>query len=233
MRCAYRVRLGRRAVTVGQVAVCWSPSEQDGNPSCRPPSRRGARAHSGRMPCATSRARRTTRARAVGALAAIALLAAACAGDAAGGRASSGDAAAPAPADAPLAFSATTLAGAELDVSALAGEPVVLWFWAPWCTICRVEAPDVAAVAADLEGDVTFLGVPGRGATADMQSFVQDTGTGELQHLVDADGSLWQRFRVVNQPSFAFVGPDGSVELFAGALGGDELRSRASALAGP
>jgi thiol-disulfide isomerase/thioredoxin len=133
-------------------------------------------------------------------------------------------------AEQPLDFTAATLAGPELDVSTLAGEPVVLWFWAPWCTICRVEAPDVAAVAADLQDDVTFLGVPGRGHTDDMRSFVQDTGTGDLQHLVDVDGSLWQRFRVVSQPSFAFVGADGSVELFGGVLGAEGLRARASAL---
>jgi thiol-disulfide isomerase/thioredoxin len=166
-------------------------------------------------------------ARAMAAIVAGALLTTACAAG------SSSDAPAPAPAaaDEALDFSATTLAGPELDVSTLAGEPVVLWFWAPWCTICRVEAPDVAAVAADLQGEVTFLGVPGLGPAADMRSFVQDTGTGSLQHLVDADGSLWQRFRVVNQPSFAFVDPDGSVELFAGALGAEQLRARASALA--
>ena len=132
-------------------------------------------------------------------------------------------------ADHALAFTAPTLAGPELDVSTLAGEPVVLWFWAPWCTICRVEAPDIAAVAADLQ-DVTFLGVPGRGPADDMRSFVQETGTGDLQHLVDVDGSLWQRFRVVSQPSFAFVDGDGSVELFGGALGAEGLRARASAL---
>jgi thiol-disulfide isomerase/thioredoxin len=169
------------------------------------------------------------RARVVAVLVVVAVLTTACAA----GSSSDSPAAAPAPVVAgdPLDFSATTLAGPELDVSTLAGEPVVLWFWAPWCTICRVEAPDVAAVAADLQGDVTFLGVPGRGPAADMRSFVQDTGTGSLQHLVDADGSVWQRFRVVNQPSFAFVDPDGSVELFAGALGAEQLRARASALA--
>ncbi len=134
------------------------------------------------------------------------------------------------PDERPLDFTATTLAGPELDVSTLSGSPVVLWFWAPWCTICRAEAPDVAAVAAELEGDVTFLGVPGRGPVADMQSFVDDTGTGQLKHLVDDDGALWQRFSVVSQPAFAFVSPDGSTELFAGALGGEQLRDRAVAL---
>lgn len=165
-------------------------------------------------------------------MAAVALLTTACAGGAVDDRSAAGAAAeAPATAPEPLGFRASTLAGPELDVSTLAGQPVVLWFWAPWCTICRVEGPDVATVAADLEGDVTFLGVPGRGQTADMTSFVKDTGTGSLQHLVDADGSLWQRFRVVSQPSFAFIDADGSVETFAGALGEEQLRTRATALA--
>ena len=173
------------------------------------------------------------RSRAVAVLAAAVLLTGACtAGSGQQDRdTATGLARADQGAEQPLDFAAPTLAGPELDASTLAGQPVVLWFWAPWCTICRVEGPDVAAVAADLRGDVTFLGVPGRGAADDMRSFVQDTGTGGLQHVVDEDGSLWQRFRVVNQPSFAFVGADGSVELFAGALGAEELRVRASALA--
>lgn len=180
-----------------------------------------------------SAARRVHRlARPVAVLVTVVFLAAACgSGSTSGPPTSSVGGTSQGAAAEPLAFSATTLAGPELDVSTLAGEPVVLWFWAPWCTICRAEAPDVAAVAAELQGDVTVLGVPGRGPTADMRSFVQDTGTGGLQHLVDADGSLWQRFRVVNQPSFAFVDPDGTVELFAGALGAEQLRERASALA--
>lgn len=170
--------------------------------------------------------------RALAALAAAAILAGGCTTGAGqeGPDQATDVAVAPSAAEQPLAFTAATLAGPELDVSRLAGEPVVLWFWTPWCTICRVEGPDVADVAADLHGDVTFLGVPGRGSAADMRSFVHDTGTGSLQHLVDVDGSLWQRFRVVNQPSFAFVGADGSVEVFAGALGAEQLRVRASAL---
>jgi thiol-disulfide isomerase/thioredoxin len=130
-----------------------------------------------------------------------------------------------------LAFTAPTLDGADLDASTLEGRAVVLWFWAPWCTICRAEAPDVVRVAQDLEGDVTFLGVPGLGRTANMHDFVADTGTGGFRHVVDVDGELWRRFGVISQPAFAFVAPDGSVEVFVGSLGEAELARRAAALA--
>lgn len=127
-------------------------------------------------------------------------------------------------------FTATTLTGTDLDVTTFAGSPLVLWFWAPWCTICRAEAPDVAEVVADLDGRVTFLGVPGIGEPDAMRAFVEETGTGGFEHVVDDDGSLWQRFGVVAQPAFAFIAPDGTVEVFAGALGADALRERAESL---
>lgn len=132
----------------------------------------------------------------------------------------------------PLDFTAPTLDGGSLDAATLAGEPVVLWFWAPWCTICRAEAPGVAEAAADLDGEVTVLGVPGRGEVEDMQRFVADTGTGGLQHVVDADGALWRSFGVVSQPAFAFIAADGTAQVFGGGLTADQLRDAARTLAG-
>ena len=133
--------------------------------------------------------------------------------------------------DSPLDFTAATVSGGELDLATLAGEPVVLWFWAPWCTVCRGEAPDVSEVAGELD-DVTFIGVAGRGEVDAMQGFVSDTKVTGFEHLADEDGSIWSRFGVASQPSFAFVSPDGSVETVVGALGADALRDRASALLG-
>lgn len=170
------------------------------------------------------------RARAGAVLLTLGLLSAACGSGGTEEVATTGGARPPAEVTQPLSFTAITLSGEEKNIASLSGEPVVLWFWAPWCTICRVEAPDVAAVAADLQGQVTFLGVPGRGPTDDMRAFVADTGTDGLEHLVDTDGSLWQRFGVVSQPSFAFVSPDGSVDVFGGALGAEQLEARAAAL---
>ncbi|MCB7136597.1 redoxin domain-containing protein [Cellulosimicrobium marinum] len=130
-----------------------------------------------------------------------------------------------------LQVSGTTVDGSSLDLASLAGEPVVLWFWAPWCTVCRGEAPDVAQVAADLEGEVTFVGVPGLGEVDAMRGFVADTGTGGFDHLVDADGAVWNHYGVVSQPSYVLVAPDGSSELVVGALGGDRLADEAARLA--
>jgi hypothetical protein len=88
----------------------------------------------------------------------------------------------------------------------------------------------VAAVAAEYQGRVAVVGMPGRGEVAEMQEFVADTGTGGLTHLVDADGSLWRRFGVVYQPAFALVSTDGTVRLHRGGMDEAELRAAADAL---
>lgn len=118
-----------------------------------------------------------------------------------------------------LAFKASTVDGAAFDAASLSGKPVVFWFWAPWCTVCRAESPDVAKVAAELKGKVTFIGIAGLGSVPDMQAFVFETGTGDFIHLADSDGSLWARFGVVAQPSFVFVTPSGQVQEFTGGSG--------------
>lgn len=129
-----------------------------------------------------------------------------------------------------LDFTGTTVSGAAFEGAALAGQPVIMWFWAPWCTICRVEAPDVATVAKEFEGRVTFLGVAGRGPLEDMQAFVAETSTDEITHVADVDGRLWSEFGVLAQPSFVFVAPTGEAQAFTGGLGAKELRDVANQL---
>lgn len=127
----------------------------------------------------------------------------------------------------PEAFAtATPLDGGTFDAEALAGNDLVVWFWAPWCTICRGEAPEVAEVAARYADQLQVIGVPGRGELDAMQDFVDDTGIGAIRQLADLDGSVWQSFGVYGQPAYAFVDDDGEIELFVGGLGGDALADR-------
>jgi thiol-disulfide isomerase/thioredoxin len=130
-----------------------------------------------------------------------------------------------------LDFQVSTVDGEPFDASALEGRPTILWFWAPWCTVCRAEGPDVAVAAAAIGEEVPIIGVAGRGDAAAMQEFVADTGTGGITHVNDADGSVWARFGVVAQPAFAFVAADGRVQVFSGALGESGLQDAAAQLA--
>lgn len=88
----------------------------------------------------------------------------------------------------------------------------------------------MAAVAAEYEGRVRFVGVPSKGDLAAMREFVADTGTGGLTHVVDADGELWRRFGIVWQPAFADIGADGAVTVSRGGRDAAELRQAADAL---
>ncbi len=132
-------------------------------------------------------------------------------------------------ADEALSFTAETVSGADFDASTLAGKDAVLWFWAPWCTACRREAPYVAQSQAD-HPEVTFVGVAGLGETDAMREFVDDYAVDGFEHLVDLDGSLWQRFDVVQQPAYAFVDDDGSVEVVRGEIGAEGIADGVSGL---
>lgn len=126
-----------------------------------------------------------------------------------------------------LRFTGTTVAGEPFDAATLAGEPVVLWFWAPWCPLCRAAAPDVLAASEH----VTVVGVGGLDADSAMQGFVDDTETGSLTHLSDPDGAVWQKFEVTTQDTYVLIDAAGEI-LFTGRLSGSELQDRAADLAG-
>lgn len=127
-------------------------------------------------------------------------------------------------------FETATAIDQPFDGATLAGNDAVLWFWAPWCTVCRAEAPDVNTVVERYGDRVTFVGVGGRGALAEMEGFIDDTATGGLQHIADLDGSIWQAFGVYAQPAFAFIDDTGDIEVFVGGLGEDALADRVDGL---
>ena len=151
-----------------------------------------------------------------------------------GAPASSPPAAAAAPDASPNASLAAALAvppaldGTVLDTAALTRGGTVLWFWAPWCTLCRGEAPDLVEVAA--RHDVDVIGVAGRGDLGAMLDFIDDTGTGGFTHLADVTGVVWDELEVFAQPAFAFIDDSGEVEVFVGTLGEQALDERFAAL---
>ncbi|MEG1632623.1 MAG: TlpA disulfide reductase family protein [Oscillospiraceae bacterium] len=60
--------------------------------------------------------------------------------------------------------------GNEVKLSELIGKPMVLNFWASWCSPCKSEMPDFDAVCAELAGDVTFVMVDMVGGRETLES---------------------------------------------------------------
>ena len=111
-----------------------------------------------------------------------------------------------------LAFRATTVDGTAFAGAELAGKKTVLWFWAPWCTVCARAAAGVKDAATALGPDVRVVGVAGLSTdAADMRRFVDRGGLQSMTNLADTTGDLYARFGITQQDTFVLIGPDGTV----------------------
>lgn len=131
-----------------------------------------------------------------------------------------------------LDFTAPTVDGGTFEGASLAGRPAVLWFWAPWCPVCRREAPLIAGLAAEYEGSVAFVGVAGLSGDLDaMEDFVAGTGVDGIAHIDDRDGEVYSRFGVTQQYDLGLVSADGAVEVLRGPLEEHEIEAAVERLA--
>ncbi|MGP4052209.1 redoxin domain-containing protein [Streptomyces sp. 2A115] len=131
-----------------------------------------------------------------------------------------------------LRFTGTTVEGKPFDAATLAGKPVVLWFWAPWCPKCRAQAAETAKVATEYQGKAHVLGVAGLDKNAAMKDFVSQTGTADFPHLSDEAGEVWKRFEVTEQSRYVILDKDGET-VYEGVLpGGEGLAEKVAGLTG-
>lgn len=108
-----------------------------------------------------------------------------------------------------LAFTGVTFEGKPFSGESLAGKPAVLWFWAPWCSTCRAQAPNVSRLGAKYRGPVTIVGVAGL-ATKQAIDEVAPT-IDDITHLVDPESNIWNHFGVKEQSSYTVINADGII----------------------
>lgn len=153
------------------------------------------------------------------------------------GSASSADRAGSATADLPsgtgrtadLDFTGTTLAGDTFDGAELAGQPVVLWWWAPWCPTCIAQSTNLSALADRHQGDVSVVGVGGLDAGPDIARVAESIP--HVTHLVDPDGAVWRHFGVQEQSAYTVISANGEI-LSEGYLDDDQLNELVDQLVG-
>jgi cytochrome c biogenesis protein CcmG/thiol:disulfide interchange protein DsbE len=103
------------------------------------------------------------------------------------------------------------LDGAEVDLAALRGRPVVVNFWATWCEPCAREFPLLRRAAADRRSDrLAVVGVLTGDRPDAARAFVRRHDATWPVGL-DPDATTAGRWGAVGLPHTFFVRPDGTL----------------------
>ena len=120
-------------------------------------------------------------------------------------------------------FSLTSLDGKTVDKDSLKGEPVVLNFWATWCTNCRAEIPELKEVAARSGAKVVGIALDETGIEA-VKPFV--AGQGINYQVLIGDQDTFQQFNGVAIPyTLVLDRSQRIVKIYRGHAGRDELEA--------
>jgi cytochrome c biogenesis protein CcmG/thiol:disulfide interchange protein DsbE len=95
------------------------------------------------------------------------------------------------------------VADGTFKLADLRGYPVVLNFWASWCSPCRREAALLASAAKASRGHVVFVGVDVNDLTGDARHFLAENDVPYVG--VHAGSSTVDRFGLIGLPETFYV----------------------------
>ena len=116
--------------------------------------------------------------------------------------------------------------GSSVELAAFRGRPVLLNFWASWCTPCVREMPALERLHRRLGDRITFLGVNHEDSRRAALRMLERTGA-TYPSAYDPDGTVAPRYGLRRGlPVTVFVSADGRiVGRRLGELSGRELAS--------
>jgi len=129
-------------------------------------------------------------------------------------------------------FTATTLDGTEVSLSAFAGRPVWLTFGASWCSSCRSEFPDIQGAFEAAPDDAVVLAVYLSEDAAAVRSYTERVGM-TFTHVPDPEGRVAAGYNVIGVPMHYFIDRDGVVRsLRFGVLTRDQMDAALAEISG-
>lgn len=104
---------------------------------------------------------------------------------------------------------AQTTSGEQFSLDALRGQWTLVNFFATWCAPCRVEHPELVALA-DARGDSSIVSVSFNDQPAAVQRFFDDNGGG-WPVIAEGNGRIALDYGVIKLPESYLIAPDGRV----------------------
>ena len=99
------------------------------------------------------------------------------------------------------------VASLEAVMARAQGRPVVVAFWATWCGICKAEAGNLEAIAAD---HPLLAVATSSGSAAEIAAYLAERNR-RLSSIVDADGELAGRWGVRGLPTHFIIDGRGNI----------------------
>ena len=107
---------------------------------------------------------------------------------------------------APL-FSAISVEDRVIKLSDYRGQPVLIYFWATWCPVCKMERGSIEGLSED------YPVITVASWSEDMQAVRDyfDTTTLRQTTILDSSGQLAGRYGVTGVPSFFILDKNGQI----------------------
>jgi thiol-disulfide isomerase/thioredoxin len=124
-------------------------------------------------------------------------------------------------------FTLKSLGGKNLKLSEMAGNVVLVNFWASWCGPCREEMPLLNALHNKYEPlGFTVLGVNVEENSANAEGFLKNFPV-DFPILLDDNNKVSKQYKVIAMPTTVVVDRDGNMRfLHQGYKSGDEDKYR-------
>jgi len=123
--------------------------------------------------------------------------------------------------------------GGEVELAsaleAPAGTPVLAFFWAPFCSTCRSEAPVLEDLAAEAPDGLRVVGVGALDDVAAAREFRTDTAVRSFPLLWAEDTAAWSAFDVPAQPYLLLIRDGKVTQRWPGGASAEEIRSAVAA----
>jgi cytochrome c biogenesis protein CcmG, thiol:disulfide interchange protein DsbE len=132
-------------------------------------------------------------------------------------------------------FSLKTLDGqTTITLSELRGKPVILNFWASWCTPCRQEMPALQAAYEAHQGEgltVLAINLTTQDTLPDAQAFIEELQLA-MPALADETNAVGEAYHIIGLPTTYFVDAQGIITyLKLGPLDESQLNSHIKEMA--